>query len=377
MSVRHLKAVTLQEIRHIMRDRTTLVLVTLMPAFLLFVLAYAVTADIRHVPIAILDQDRSATSRAFIRQITVGSELDLHAPVLSPDDIQNLLLRGEVKAALIIPPGFEHDSVAGHALPLQVLIDGTEPQSGGFAVEQMMRRAESFATDRLAARLQAQGLSIDSLQPIDLREQVWFNPDLKASVDLVPGLLSIVIGLPGLSVALTLAREREHGTLEQLLATPVGRAELLIGKMMPYVISGLANVVLTTVIAMVWFRVPFNGNFVLYLLLSTAFLFAILSLGMIIGVFIRTQAAALALSMLVIFFPGFFLTGIFFPIEAMPAIVRSEALALPGTHYAIITRAAFITGAGLAVLWPYGLALVAMGIAYTGLAALFFRKKLA
>jgi ABC-2 type transport system permease protein len=147
--------------------------------------------------------------------------------------------------------------------------------------------------------------------------------------------------------------------------------------MLPYVFSGLANVVLTTAIALVWFRVPFNGDFLIYMLLSTAFLFAILSLGMIIGVFIRTQAAALALSMLVVFFPGFFLTGIFFPIASMPAIVRNEALALPGTHYAIITRASFITGAGLDVLWPYGLALLAMGVAYTGVAAVFFRKKLA
>jgi ABC-2 type transport system permease protein len=377
VSLRHLKAVTLQEIRHIMRDRTTLVLVTLMPTFLLFVLAYAVTADIRHVPIAVLDQDRSATSRAFIQQITVGNDLDLHAQVAALDDVKNLLLQGAVKAAVVIPPGFERELVTLQDLPLQVLVDGTEPQSGGFAVEQISRRAESFATQRLAAQLQARGLSTESLQPIDLRVRVWYNPNLKASVDLVPGLLSIVIGLPGLSVALTLAREREHGTLEQLLATPVSRAELLVGKMLPYVFSGLANVVLTTAIALVWFRVPFNGDFLIYMLLSTAFLFAILSLGMIIGVFIRTQAAALALSMLVVFFPGFFLTGIFFPIASMPAIVRNEALALPGTHYAIITRASFITGAGLDVLWPYGLALLAMGVAYTGVAAVFFRKKLA
>jgi ABC-2 type transport system permease protein len=377
VSPRHLKAVTFQEIRHIMRDRTTLVLVTLMPIFLLFVLAYAVTADIQHVPIAVCDQDRSASSRAFIQQVTIGKDLDLHAQVQSQAEIEPALLHGTVKAAIIIPPGFERDLVAMRSLPLQVLVDGTEPQSGGFAVQQISRRAEDFVTRALSTQLQAHGLSIKDLQPVEVQTRVWFNPNLKSSVDLIPGLLSIVIALPGLSVALTLAREREHGTLEQLLATPVTRAELLVGKMTPYVVSGLINVVLMTAIAMIWFRVPFNGSFLIFMLLSTVFLFAVLGLGMIIGVFIHTQAAALALSMLVIFFPGFFLTGIFFPIEAMPAIVRSEALALPGTHYAVITRASFITGAGLDVLWPYGLALLAMSFAFTGIAAMFFRKKLA
>ena len=377
MSLRHLKAVTFQEIRHIMRDRTTLVLVTLMPVFLLFVLAYAVTADIQHVPIAVLDQDRSASSRAFIEQVAIGQDLDLHAQVQSPADIESLLLHSAVKAAIIIPPGFERDLVALRSLPLQVLVDGTEPESGGFAVQQISRRAEDFVTRAMSAQLQAHGLSVEALQPVEVQTRIWFNPNLKSSVALIPGLLSIVIGLPGMSVALTLAREREHGTLEQLLVTPVSRAELLVGKMTPYVVSGLANVVLTTAIAMVWFHVPFNGNFLIFMLLSTVFLFAILGMGMIIGVFIHTQAAALALSMLVIFFPGFFLTGIFFPTEAMPAIVRSEALVLPDTHYAIITRASFITGAGLDVLWPYGLALLVMSFAFTGIAAIFFRKKLA
>lgn len=376
MSLRHLKAVTLQEIRHILRDRITLTLVVLMPTFLLVILAYAVTADIRHVPIAVLDQDRSRASRAFIQQLTAGEELDLAAQVLSPDEIESILLRGDAKAAIIIPPDFERGLTALRGLPLQVLVDGTEPQSGGFAVEQIERRAESFAATLLAGQLQARGLRVESLQPVDLRVRTWYNPNLKASVDLVPGLLSIVIGLPGLSVALTLAREREHGTLEQLLATPVSRAEMLVGKMAPYVLSGLLNVVLTTAVALLWFRVPLNGSFAVYLLLSAAFFVAILSLGMIIGVFIRTQAAALALSMLVILFPGFFLTGIFFPSTAMPAIVRAEALALPGTHYAIITRGVFVTGIGLDVLWPNGLALLGMGLAYTGVAALFFRKKL-
>ncbi|MGD9094217.1 MAG: ABC transporter permease, partial [Anaerolineales bacterium] len=139
---------------------------------------------------------------------------------------------------------------------------------------------------------------------------------------------------------------------------------------------GLINVVLIPLLAMAWFKIPFNGNFLLYFSLSAIFLFAILGIGLIVGVFMPTQSSALALSFLIIFFPGFFMTGIFFPIVSMPEIVRLEALALPGTHYAIITRGVFLPGLGMDVLWPYGVMLFGLGLAFTGLAALFFRKKL-
>lgn len=186
----------------------------------------------------------------------------------------------------------------------------------------------------------------------------------------------MVLGFPALSVALTLAHEREHGTLEQLLATPITRGELLLGKIVPYLAVGLVNVVMIPALAIAWFQISFNGNFLLYFGLSAIFLFAVLSMGMIVGVFMRTQAAALALSFLVIFFPGFFLTGIFFPLASMPEEVRMEAMMLPGTHYAVITRGVFLPGVGLEVLWPYAVMLIVLGLAFTGLAALFFRKKL-
>jgi ABC-2 type transport system permease protein len=206
--------------------------------------------------------------------------------------------------------------------------------------------------------------------------RTWFNPGLKPRNDIIPGLISMVLGLPALSVALTLAHEREHGTLEQLLATPISRAELLLGKIIPYILVGLVNVIFIPALAIAWFRISFNGNFLLFFGLSALFMFAVLSMGIIVGVFMRTQAAALALSFLVIFFPGFFLTGIFFPIASMPEEARMEAMFLPGTHYAIITRGVFLPGIGLDVLWPNTVMLVFLGVVFTLVAALFFRKKL-
>lgn len=377
ISIRHIWAVTRKEIHHIVRDRSTLFLVLFTPTLLLLLMAYALTVDLKNVPLAVLDYDRSQMSRAFVGQITAGQDLELYAYASGMDEIETMLMNGEIKAALVISPGFATEMQALRGMPMQVIIDGTEPESGGFAAEHIAARAEEFVSTALAGQLQTQGFSVDTLQPIDLRIRTWFNPDLKPRNDIIPGLISMVLGLPALSVALTLAHEREHGTLEQLLATPIGRAELLIGKIIPYIIVGLFNVIIIPLLSIAWFGISFNGNFPLFFGLSAVFMFAVLSMGIIVGVFMRTQAAALALSFLVIFFPGFFLTGIFFPLASMPEEARMEAMFLPGTHYAIITRGMFLPGVGLEVLWPNLVMLVVLGIAFTLVAALFFKKKLA
>jgi ABC-2 type transport system permease protein len=376
MSIRHLWAVTRKEIHHIFRDRSTLILVLFTPTALLLLMAYALTVDLKNIPIAVLDYNRSKLSRTFVQQITAGEDLVLYTQVNSYEEIEDLLIHGKIKAALIIDPAFSKDLLALKGLPLQIIIDGTEPESGGFAVDHIAWRSEEFINQALADQIQAMGIPLETLQPIDLRVRTWYNPSLKPRVDLIPGLISMVLGFPALSVALTLAHEREHGTLEQLMATPISRGELLLGKMIPYIIVGLINVIAIPIIAIIWFEIPFNGNPILFFVLSAIFLFALLAMGIIVGVFMRTQAAALAVSFLVVFFPGFFLTGIFFPIASMPEVMRLESLGLPGTHYAIITRGIFLTGVGLKVLWPYAVMLVGLGLAFTGVAALFFRKKL-
>jgi ABC-2 type transport system permease protein len=376
VSWRHVLAVIRKEMQHIVRDRATLILVLITPTIILLLMAYALTVDLQHIPIAVLDHDRSPLSRQFVQQIIAGEDLDLFAQVDTLDEIERMLVQGEIKAAVLIAPDFSESLLSLSGLPLQVIIDGTEPESGAFALDHIGKRVERFIRDGISDQLQALGMPGDALSPIDLRIRAWYNPALEPRVDLIPGLISLVLGFPALSVALTLAHEREHGTLEQLMVSPIGRTELLIGKMVPYVLVGVANVVFMPLLAMLLFNIPFNGSFPLFIFLSTLFLFGVLSMGIIIGVFIRTQAAALAVSFLLVFFPGFFLTGIFFPIVAMPEIMRMESLFLPGTHYGLITRGVFLTGVGLDVLWPYAVMLVGLGVVFTGVAALFFRKRL-
>ncbi len=374
--MKHVLAITRKEFRHIVRDRSTLFLVLFTPTLLLVFMAYALTADIHHVAVAVLDYDRSPASRAFIQQITAGEDLDLYTQAASFAELDRLLMEGKIKAAVVIAPGFSRSLLTLKGVPLQVIIDGTEPESGSFAVDHIARRAEAFVTQALGAQLQARGLDAAALTPLDVRVRAWFNPDLKPRNDIIPGLISIVMGMPALSVALAIAHEREHGTLEQLMATPIGRAELMVGKIIPYLLIGLVNVALIPALAILLFRISLNGSFLLFFALSAVFLFSILGMGVLIGVFVRTQAAALALSFLLIFYPGFFLTGIFFPLASMPEEARMEAMFLPGTPYAAITRGIFLPGVGLEVLWPYVAMLVFQGAVFTGLAALFFRKKL-
>jgi ABC-2 type transport system permease protein len=377
MSIRHLWAVTRKEIQHIFRDRATFILVLITPTVVLLLMTYTLAVNIEHVPLAVLDYDQSPTSRAFIQRITAGEDLDLYARVDSIAEIEDMLIQGQVKAAVIIAPGFSRDLLSLRGIDLQVIIDGTEPESGGFAVEHIGWRAEAFANEILADQFQMQGIPLESLQPIDLRVQAWFNPGLKPIIDLVPGLISIVLGFPALTVALTLAREHEHSTMEQLLVSPIKRTDLLLGKIIPYIMVGLLNVMLIPIFAILWFKVPFHGNFLIFIALSAIFLFAELSMGMVIGVFMKSQSAALAMSFLVVMFPGFFLTGIFFPIAAMPEVARLESLFLPGTHYAIITRGVFLTGIGLETLWPNAIMLLIIGVAFILIASLFFKKSLA
>ena len=274
MSFRHIRAVVIKEINHIFRDSYTLVLVLFTPTLLLLFFAYALTVDLKNIPIAILDYDRSQTSRAFIHQISAGQDLDLYAQVGSMEEVEHLLMRGEIKAAVIISPDFSKGLLSMQGISLRIIIDGTEPESGGFAVDHIGLRAEEFISDQLAEQFKSLGLSLETLRPIDLRIRTWYNPSLKPRNDLIPGLISMVLGMPALSVALALAHEREHGTMEQLMATPIKRTELLIGKIIPYIFVGLLNVIIIPALAMVWFKVPFNGNFLLFFLLSAIYSFS-------------------------------------------------------------------------------------------------------
>ncbi|RLC73223.1 MAG: hypothetical protein DRI81_15350 [Chloroflexi bacterium] len=375
-SVKRTFAIVRKEILHVARNKVTLFLAVVSPAFMMFVLMYSFTVDIKEVPVSILDNDHSTLSQRYASDLLSTGDVTMPRWARDYEHLERQLERGEIKAAVVIPFGFMDDVVAGREARVQVLIDGTAPSAANHATAHIIGFTQSMAVDVLRRDLAQMGYESLNIQPIDLRIRTWYNPTLRAIVGYAPALLAVVMGMPGTMAAMTLAREKEHGTLEQLTATPIGRGELLVGKLIPYLLSGLVSVLLCTALGVYWFRVPFRGDFFIFMLLSSCFLLATLSIGLLMSVFIKTQQAAQLLAPLVFTIPAFFLSGIFIPLSSMNPLVRTMTYALPSTHYVAIARQLFLKGWGLAQLWPYAVALLATGLLLTTLAIALFQKKL-
>jgi ABC-2 type transport system permease protein len=378
MNILRTWAVVRKEARHIVRDRGTFFLVTVSPVFLLLVMAYTFMVDIENVAVAVMDRDGTVLSRRYLAGL--GGTGDVLVRFVADDygDLERWLMTSEAKAAIVIPPGFESALHAGREAQVQVLVEGTEPVTANTAMQHLGGYTQQFALQVASEVAARAGFAVDeaALMPIDLRMRTWYNPTLKAVIGFLPALIAMVMGMPGVTTTMALTREKEHGTLEQLIATPIRRSELLIGKLIPYVFSGMIGVLLCVVVAVYWFGSPFRGSFALYLVLSVDFLLATLAIALVMSVFVRTQQAAQLGAMLVFFFPGFFLSGIFYPLVSMEPIMKLEAFMVPTTHYVLVSRGIFLKGQGLESLWPYALAMLVMGILCMGLSILLFRKKL-
>lgn len=362
---------------HIVRDRRTAILVLSTPVLFLVILAYSFSVEIKEVTLAVLDADSSLLSRRYIGKLTDSGDLTLCCAAESYDDIEGWLVDGEAKAAVVIPPGFMADLESGRAASVQVIVDGTDPNTAGHAINHIVSRTEHFGAARRVESLGRNGAAIESLvAPIDLRIRTWYNPSLQYVNGMVPALIAVALSMPAVAASLAITREKEWGTYEALVATPISRAELLVGKLLPYVGSGLVSAVLCALVAVYWFGVPMRGSPLVYLLLTLDFLVATLAIGILISVLLNSQQAAMIVALLVFLFPGFFLSGILIPLSAMGEM-QMEAYMMPTTHYVLINRGIFAKGVGLETLWPYGLALLVVGVVVMVLSALLHQKRVA
>jgi ABC-2 type transport system permease protein len=376
MNWRRVLSVIRKEWWHITRDRTSFVLLLLSPVLALVTMAYAFSIDIKDVGIGVLDQDFSSLSRQYLAQLGSTDALRVEAWPQSLDEVERLLMHGSVKAVVIIPHGFAQDLNAGHTTALQVVVDGTDPNTAGHAIRHISAHTEHFATERLKSQLAEAGLSPANLSPIDLRLRAWFNPSLKFTVSLLPALVGVVLSVPAMAASLALAREREWGTMEGLIVTPIGRGELIVGKLIPYVLAGMLSVPLCAATAVYGFGVPFRGSSWLYLVLSAIFLFATMSISLLLSVFTNSQQVAIIGSMIIFLFSGFFMSGLLIPLAIMGPVLKMEAMMFPTTHFVIISRNVFVKGAGLAEVQGYAIVLAIMGVIFLVLTALMFKKKL-
>lgn len=370
MSLRRTLTVVLKELRHITRDARTLFLVTASPAFLLFTLAYVFSFDVTHASLGVMDLDKSQISRDYVN--TLASS-DAFSVVAFADDyyaVDRLLVDGTVDAVLVIPPGLDETTRAGRSARVQLLVDGSDAFAAGQALN-MLSAASA------AAAMEIQPLPHKTSPPFDLRSRAWYNATLKSLISMVPGLLGVVLALPALALSLALTREKELGTLEALMATPIQGMEYLLGKVSAYVLTGVISMLLAWLVAVTWFQVPFRGHILLLVLLTVDFFLASMGISLIIANWVTSQQTAMFIVLMAFFVPSFFLTGLVDPInrESLYSVLTSSAL--PTTHFITISRALFLKGVGLSYLVIPSLALLGMAVVAFAISLMLFKKKLA
>jgi ABC-2 type transport system permease protein len=370
MPIRRTWAIARKELRHIGRNRLTLFLVTLSPAMLLFLLAYVFAFNIDRADLAVLDLSRSQAARDYVSRITAGGALRYAADAASYQEIDRLLVAGAVDAALVIPPDFDQQLAGPASAQVQLVVDGSNPIIAS-QIMNMIGRASGMASADL-------GPVLRSLAPaFEVRSRVWYNDGLKSQIGMVPGLLAIVLSLPALALTLSLTREKELGTLEGLMATPTEGGAYLAGKMSAYIVTGLAGLLLSWLVAVAWFQVPFRGQISLLIVLTVAYFLATMGISLLIASRISSQQTAMLLAMLIFFVPSFFLAGLIDPIDQQSAVAMALSTPLPATHYIAITRGLFLKGVGLETLARPSLILLAMGLSALLISTLLFKKKLA
>lgn len=363
-------AVMRKEFRHITRDRMTFMLNLFAPLFILVTFAYSFLVEVRDVATYVVDLDRSPLSQRYLELLAEGDTLAFKSHAADQDKAEQLIRDGKAKIALIIPQGFEETVRSGAGLPLTVLIDGSEPHAANEAMVFLNDQTKKFLADP------SLGSDVPMLAPVELRLEPLFNPDLRPVNGVMPGMIGMALSLSGVAVCAALTREKELGTFEGLVATPIRRSELLIGKLVPYVGTGLLTIVLCVVVAVWGFGVPFRGNLALLILLSLVFLFALMTYALLFSLFFQTQQAAMIVTMLVFMIPPFFLSGLFVPVIVMPWWLRIEAMMFPSTPFVVIMRGLFLQNYGLAQLWFPTLVLVASGGSVMALTIMLFRKRL-
>lgn len=369
-------AVMRKEFRHVLRDPWALAGTTLGTAVLMVLLSYAISADIGHIPIAVMDGDRTSQSRAYVQRFINDAFFDVRYWAHSHEEAVERVRADKVKGAIVIPAGFAEALQQGRHAPVQIVADGTEPNIALQIAGNAEALSGGHSVDLLEQRLSRAGVDAGGALPFEFRVWTLYNPELRELNALLPGLMAIVLAFPALSAALSLVREREQGSLESLVSTPIRRVSFLAGKAAPYLIIGLLDILVLTGTGVFLFGVPFRGRLFDLMLLSTFFLMANLGIGLLISSLLRTQMAALIVGGLMFMMP-LTQSGLIAPLYTLPPDAQMQAMIWPATHYIIIARSIFLKGVGVQALMFHGLFLLALALLLNGLAMWRFRKKVA
>jgi ABC-2 type transport system permease protein len=376
--------IVVKEFLQIRQDRRMIPIIFVAPVVQLVVFGFAVNTDVTRVPTVLVDQDRTAASRALVDRFTRSGYFELVGVEDAASGLDRWLVRGDAQVALVIARGYGA-AVAGGGTPrVQVIADGSDSSSAtvalGYGAGIVAAAGAETMAERLrqwAARAAAEGNAASAPGRIELVPRVWYNPDLKSRWFYVPAVLAMILMIMTMLLsAMGVVREKEIGTLEQIIVTPIRPWQLIVGKLFPFAVIGLIQVFLVTGVAVFRFGVPIRGSFLLLVALTQLFVLNTLGLGLLVSTLVRTQQQAMMLAAFTLMLPMVYLSGLIFPIENMPPAVQYATYAIPLRYYATIIRGIFLRGSGLEVLWPQALALLVMGTSILAVAALRFQKRL-
>jgi ABC-2 type transport system permease protein len=365
-----------KEFIQIVRDPRTLYLIFAIPVVQLFLLGYTATTDVRNVPLAIFDQDRGAPARRLIDAYRAADYFRIAYDVSSEDELRRLIENGKARAGLIIPPDYSRKLDGGETAAVAFILDGSDPNIASTSLSAAELIGRALATDLTIERLNRAGMAGTFRQAIEVRARVWYNPDLVSAYFMIPALVGIILQLLATMMTSTaIVRERERGTIEQLIVTPIRSWELILGKIIPYVLLSFFDTLEILVVGTLWFHIPIRGDLGLLLLLSGIFLLGSLGIGLFLSTIARTQQEAMMLTWFTLL-PTIFLSGFMFPLSAMPPILQGVSYLIPLRYYLIIIRSIVLKGVGISALVPEVVALTLFSTIVMTAAALRFRKRL-
>ncbi|HOA62721.1 MAG TPA: ABC transporter permease [Verrucomicrobiota bacterium] len=372
-----IKQMLVKEFIQVFRDPKMRGVIFLMPIIQVLVFGYAVTTDVTHVATAVFDLDNSAASRELVGRFVKSGYFDIVAHVDDDEHARQLVDRGEALAVLRINRGFENDLRAGRAAQLQVILDGTDSNTAGVVLNYSAKIAGQFSQKVLVTRLtRAKGVA-DEPGGVELQTRAWFNENLESRNFYVPGVIAIIVLLVTLMLtSMAVVREKEIGTMEQIMVTPIKPLEFILGKTVPFALIGFADVLLITVVSLVWFEIPIRGSVLLLLGAAALYIMTSLGVGLLISTVSETQQQAM-MSTFFFYFPAVLLSGFMFPIANMPPVIQWLTYLNPLRYFLVIIRGIFLKGVGLHILWVQMAALAVMGIITLWLASRRFHKTLA
>jgi ABC-2 type transport system permease protein len=370
--------VIVKELLQIRRDRRMIPVIFVAPVVMITVFGFAVNTDVTKVPLVLVDQDRSAASRELVSRFLRSGYFELVASEERADSVDRWLVNARAQLGLVIAPGFGAALASGRRAALQVIADGSDASSASVALGYTAALVQGFGAEVQAARLRPAGAATArGPGQVELVPRVLYNPDLKSRWFYVPAVLAMVLMVMTMLLsAMGVVREKEIGTMEQLIVTPIRPWQLLVGKLAPFALIGIVQVFLITAVVVLGFRVPLRGSFLLLLGLTLLFLLVTLGLGLLVSTLVQNQQQAMMAAAFMGMIPMVYLSGLIFPIENMPPLIQLVTYAIPLRYYAEIIRGVFLRGSGLTVLWPEAVTLLCLGVAIMTVASLRFRKRL-